>query len=43
MVMSDLEHRPPTPDRQGVDPGTWLWILLALAVVASLLLWAAYN
>ena len=41
--MSSKRERPPTPDQQGVDPGTWLWMLLALAIIAGAFLWASFR
>ena len=36
-------RRPPTADRSRPGPGTWGMIILALAVLAAILFWAAGN
>lgn len=36
------QRDPPTPDRQGIDSGTWIWIGIALLAALALIVWGAY-
>lgn len=38
----DELNDPPTPDRQGVDAGTWLWIATAVLAILAILAWASF-
>lgn len=39
---SEPRRDPPTPERPGIDPGTWIWIVVALLATLAIMLWAAY-